>query len=212
MEKLETHDVALRLILTVVTCGLFGLYWIADLTNDIHRLSGKPQTPKGLTAALLTFVTCSVYFYYWLYKISGELVEARREMGLALDSVKNSLYTVAIVFMTLVATALSVLGAIGDMPPELYQDLNHSESLVPMLIYLLVVITSCFVLQCAISAFLLWFVYKRTDPNPRIVYMLMAVLRLNIVTLAFVQASFNNAVIAGKRLKKQPVSTDPSFT
>ena len=202
MEKLETHDVALRLILTVVTCGLFGLYWIADLTNDIHRLSGKPQTPKGLTAALLTFVTCSVYFYYWLYKISGELVEARREMGLALDSVKNSLYTVAIVFMTLVATALSVLGAIGDMPPELYQDLNHSESLVPMLIYLLVVITSCFVLQCAISAFLLWFVYKRTDPNPRIVYMLMAVLRLNIVTLAFVQASFNNAVISGERLKK----------
>lgn len=202
MEKLETHDVALRLILTVVTCGLFGLYWIADLTNDIHRLSGKPQTPKGLTAALLTFVTCSVYFYYWLYKISGELVEARREMGLALDSVKNSLYTVAIVFMTLVATALSVLGAIGDMPPELYQDLNHSESLVPMIIYLLVVITSCFVLQCAISAFLLWFVYKRTDPNPRIVYMLMAVLRLNIVTLAFVQASFNNAVISGERLKK----------
>ncbi len=212
MEKLETHDVALRLILTVVTCGLFGLYWIADLTNDIHRLSGKPQTPKGLTAALLTFVTCSVYFYYWLYKISGELVEARREMGLALDSVKNSLYTVAIVFMTLVATALSVLGAIGDMPPELYQDLNHSESLVPMLIYLLVVITSCFVLQCAISAFLLWFVYKRTDPNPRIVYMLMAVLRLNIVTLAFVQASFNNAVISGERLKKQPVPADPSFT
>lgn len=212
MEKLETHDVALRLILTVVTCGLFGLYWIADLTDDIHRLSGKPQTPKGLTAALLTFVTCSVYFYYWLYKISGELVEARREMGLALDSVKNSLYTVAIVFMTLVATALSVLGAIGDMPPELYQDLNHSESLVPMLIYLLVVITSCFVLQCAISAFLLWFVYKRTDPNPRIVYMLMAVLRLNIVTLAFVQASFNNAVISGERLKKQPVPADPSFT
>ncbi len=212
MEKLETHDVALRLILTVVTCGLFGLYWIADLTNDIHRLSGKPQTPKGLTAALLTFVTCSVYFYYWLYKISGELVEARREMGLALDSVKNSLYTVAIVFMTLVATALSVLGAIGDMPPELYQDLNHSESLVPMIIYLLVVITSCFVLQCAISAFLLWFVYKRTDPNPRIVYMLMAVLRLNIVTLAFVQASFNNAVISGERLKKQPVPADPSFT
>ncbi len=212
MEKLETHDVALRLILTVVTCGLFGLYWIADLTDDIHRLSGKPQTPKGLTAALLTFVTCSVYFYYWLYKISGELVEARREMGLALDSVKNSLYTVAIVFMTLVATALSVLGAIGDMPPELYQDLNHSESLVPMIIYLLVVITSCFVLQCAISAFLLWFVYKRTDPNPRIVYMLMAVLRLNIVTLAFVQASFNNAVISGERLKKQPVPADPSFT
>lgn len=197
MYELKPRDVVMRLILTFVTCGLYGLYWMKTLTDDIHHFSENPKTPTGGKVVLLTLVTCSLYFYYWLYQISGELVEARREKGLSLDAISNATYTVTVVVTSLLAVIFSTLQSMGDIPESVYQDLSKGEAVVAGLVALLVIGVFWVVVQTVIAAGILWLVYRRKDPSPRILYMLLAVFRTQILTAAFLQTSLNDAVGGG---------------
>ena len=196
MDALKPRDVMLRILLTFFTCGLYGLYWMKTLTDDIHRFSGQPKTPPGGKVVLLTFITCSLYFYYWLYQISGELVEARRERGLSPDAISNATYTVTVVVTSLLAVIFSTLQSMGDIPESVYQDLSNGEAVVAGLVALLIIGVFWVVVQTVIAAGILWLVYRRKDPSPRILYMLLAVFRTQILTAAFLQASLNDGIAA----------------
>ena len=196
MDALKPRDVMLRILLTFFTCGLYGLYWMKTLTDDIHAFSGRPTTPGGGKVVLLTLVTCSLYFYYWLYQISGELVEARRERGLSPDAISNATYTVTVVVTSLLAVIFSTLQSMGDIPESVYQDLSNGEAVVAGLVALLIIGVFWVVVQTVIAAGILWLVYRRKDPSPRILYMLLAVFRTQILTAAFLQASLNDGIAA----------------
>ena len=196
MDALKPRDVMLRILLTFFTCGLYGLYWMKTLTDDIHAFSGRPTTPGGGKVVLLPLVTCSLYFYYWLYQISGEMVEARRERGLSPDAISNATYTVTVVVTSLLAVIFSTLQSMGDIPESVYQDLSNGEAVVAGLVALLIIGVFWVVVQTVIAAGILWLVYRRKDPSPRILYMLLAVFRTQILTAAFLQASLNDGIAA----------------
>lgn len=188
MQKIERHDITLRILFTFLTCGLYGLYWMAQVTNDVHAVSGKPQCAGGGKAVLFSVLTCSIYMYYWIYKIGGELVEARYRMGLALDVVEKKIYRNVIVIMTLVSIGISGLQIILQAFDDEYAKMN--PDLLLMLLFWAFIINV--VIQGGLAALLLWFVYKRSNPSPRILYVLMFLLRTNIFTLGFLQDSLND--------------------
>ena len=202
--QIQKRDIALSIVLTVITCGIYGLYWMYKLTNEIHELSGKPRTADGGAVVLYTILTCSFYFYYWLYKISGELVEARREKGLPLDAVSNTTYTITVVVTSLVSVLLSILQTLGELPPRAYQELSDGESLAAGIAALFVISVFWLVVQTIIAAGILWLVYRRKDPHPRILYMLLAIFRIQILTIAFLQASLNDGISSQLSLKNPP--------
>ena len=68
------RNIAIAIILTVVTCGIYGIYWFIMLTDEVNRLSGNENDTSGGIAFLLTLVTCGIYGYYWAYKI-GEKID-----------------------------------------------------------------------------------------------------------------------------------------
>ena len=188
MQKIERHDITLRILFTFLTCGLYGLYWMAQVTNDVHAVSGKPQCAGGGKAVLFSVLTCSIYMYYWIYKIGGELVEARYRMGLALDVVEKKIYRNVIVIMTLVSIGISGLQIILQSFDGEYAKMN--PDLLLMLLFWAFIINV--VIQGGLAALLLWFVDKRSNPSPRILYVLMFLLRTNIFTLGFLQDSLND--------------------
>jgi hypothetical protein len=188
MQKIERHDITLRILFTFLTCGLYGLYWMAQVTNDVHAVSGKPQCAGGGKAVLFSVLTCSIYMYYWIYKIGGELVEARYRMGLALDVVEKKIYRNVIVIMTLVSIGISGLQIVLQSFDDEYAKMN--PDLLLMLLFWAFIINV--VIQGGLAALLLWFVYKRSNPSPRILYVLMFLLRTNIFTLGFLQDSLND--------------------
>ena len=200
MGELKTRDVVLRIILLIITFGLFGLYWMKTLTDDIHRFSGRPQTPSGIKVVLLTLVTCTLYFYYWLYKISGELVEARREKGLPLDAVSNTTYAVTVVVISLPSILLSIL----QIPDRVYQELFSREVLSTSTSAMLIVIALELALKAAIAIGSLWLIYRRQSPHPRILYMFLAIFQLQFLTIAFLQASLNDGISSQLSLKNPP--------
>lgn len=200
MGELKTRGVVLRIILLIITFGFFGLYWMKTLTDDIHRFSGRPQTPSGIKVVLLTLVTCTLYFYYWLYKISGELVEARREKGLPLDAVSNTTYAVTVVVISLPSILLSIL----QIPDRVYQELFSREVLSTSTSAMLIVIALELALKAAIATGSLWLIYRRQSPHPRILYMFLAIFQLQFLTIAFLQASLNDGISSQLSLKNPP--------
>lgn len=70
---IKNRDIAVAIVLTVVTCGLYGLYWFACLNDDLNELTDKNGTSGGI-ALVLSLVTCGIYTLYWMYK-SGEKVD-----------------------------------------------------------------------------------------------------------------------------------------
>ena len=74
----KKRNIALSIILTLITCGIYGIFWFISITNEINRLSGNAQDTSGGLSFLLCLITCQIYSYYWAYK-----------MGLKRDAMMN---------------------------------------------------------------------------------------------------------------------------
>ena len=74
------RNIALCIVLSIVTCGIYGLYWLVVLNDDVNTVTGKPGTSGGMVL-LLTIVTCGIYGLYWAYKMGEKLDQARTEHG-----------------------------------------------------------------------------------------------------------------------------------
>ena len=79
---MKQRSIPVCIILSLVTCGIYSLYWMVVLTDDANRLSGR-QRPSGGTALLLTIVTCGIYGYYWAYQMGEALYNAKAQRGIA---------------------------------------------------------------------------------------------------------------------------------
>ena len=72
------RDIALAIILSIITCGIYGIYWFIVLTDDAKRVSGDESLPSGGVVFLLTLITCGIYGWYWAYKM-GEIIKNVQE-------------------------------------------------------------------------------------------------------------------------------------
>lgn len=73
---LEKRNIAKAIIFTILTCGLYNLYWFAKMNDDILYLSDE-DGPSGGLALLLTIVTCGIYGIYWCYQSGKRMVIAQ---------------------------------------------------------------------------------------------------------------------------------------
>ena len=62
------RNLATCIILSIVTCGIYSLYWFIVITDDAKNASNDVSGASGGTALLLSIVTCGIYGIYWAYK------------------------------------------------------------------------------------------------------------------------------------------------
>lgn len=74
MGMLPERNLAMAILLTIITCGIYGLYWCYTLTEDSNKISGDPNPTSGGMVILLSIVTCGIYSLFWIYK-RGEIVD-----------------------------------------------------------------------------------------------------------------------------------------
>lgn len=70
---IKSRDIAVCIILSIVTCGIYGIYWLVCLVDDLNVASGRVGDTSGGMVVLLTIVTCGIYGMYWAYK-AGEKI------------------------------------------------------------------------------------------------------------------------------------------
>ena len=81
----QNRNIALCIILSIVTCGIYGIYWFICLTNDANTVSKTDGTSGGV-AFLLTLITCGIYGLYWMYKQGEKLDSAKEQRGMSSGS------------------------------------------------------------------------------------------------------------------------------
>lgn len=79
------RNVAIYVILTLVTCGFFGIYWMIVLNDDSLAASGESGT-SGVTVVLLTLVTCGIYGIYWAYQLGMRIDRINASYGRYTDN------------------------------------------------------------------------------------------------------------------------------
>jgi len=61
------RSVGIAILLTIVTCGFYSIYWVYKMLSSLYSLNNQ-QSSAGIDL-LLSFVTCGLYTIYLLYKM-----------------------------------------------------------------------------------------------------------------------------------------------
>ena len=75
---IQKKEIVLYVILTIITCGIFGIVWFINITDDTAKLSGDNEMSGG-KAFLFTLLTCGIYGIYWAYKIGQQLYKTKTD-------------------------------------------------------------------------------------------------------------------------------------
>lgn len=74
-------NIAKCIILTIVTCGIYGIIWFINLVDDLNTAAQTPEESSGITVLLLGLVTCGIYYFYWYYKAGDKVNKVRSLSG-----------------------------------------------------------------------------------------------------------------------------------
>lgn len=102
---IQRREIAVCIILSIVTCGIYGIYWFICLTDDTNYIAGRQDTSGGM-AFLFTLLTCGIYSLYWMYKQGEKLDNVKTAHGMP-SSNSGILYLILAVFgLSIVSYAL----------------------------------------------------------------------------------------------------------
>lgn len=79
--RVPSRSIALYIILSFVTCGIFLIYWLICIVNDLNTAADTPNDTNGVTVWLLSLVTCGIYGIYWMYKAGEKVSAIKRKYG-----------------------------------------------------------------------------------------------------------------------------------
>lgn len=71
---MKNRSIAMCIILSIITCGIYAIYWMISLNNDMCAATPDDafQTSGGIVF-LLSLVTCGFYGLYWIYKMGCKM-------------------------------------------------------------------------------------------------------------------------------------------
>ncbi len=75
------RSVGLCVFFSIITLGIYYLYWLYHIHNDAQEVCGYPMTVSGGVVVLLHIVTGGIYTYYWMYKTGQFLDTAKGQPG-----------------------------------------------------------------------------------------------------------------------------------
>lgn len=94
---MKNRNIVLCIILSILTCGIYGWYWITQLNNDMCALTPEDSyQTSGVKVVVFSLLTCGIYSWYWLYK-----------MGQKMDQIKPGNH--AILFLALGIFGLGII-------------------------------------------------------------------------------------------------------
>jgi len=69
----EKRSIAKAIILSIVTFGIYEIYWFIKMTNEVAEITGDHNNASGGMAFFLTLITGGIYGIFWAYKMGEKL-------------------------------------------------------------------------------------------------------------------------------------------
>ena len=95
--NIQARSIAMYVILSIVTCGTFGLVWFFNMVNDLNTADPRPDDKTPGIVLLLSIVTCGIYQLIWAYKAGEKVDHIRTSNGEAASS-SSVIYLVLCLF------------------------------------------------------------------------------------------------------------------
>jgi hypothetical protein len=112
---MQKRSVGLAIVLSLVTCGIYAIYWMYTITNDVHEVTGRQTTASGGMVILYSLITCGIYSFYWMYKMGESLAEAKEQRGMRVDNNAGLLYLILTFFMLALVSYALIQSSINDI-------------------------------------------------------------------------------------------------
>lgn len=80
----KEKSIGLCVVLSLVTCGIYSIYWLYTIAHDLNDLCESQNQEKGAEPGLvvvLSIVTCGIYLLYYLWKVGKMVSSLTRSNG-----------------------------------------------------------------------------------------------------------------------------------
>ena len=78
---MKNRNIALCIVLSIVTCGIYSIYWWIVATDEMHQVAPNEYQTSGGIAFLLSLITCNIYGFYWAYRMGEKVDQAKGNPG-----------------------------------------------------------------------------------------------------------------------------------
>ena len=78
---IKSRSIVAAIIFTIITCGIYGLYWYVCMANDVNKISNDRNATSGGMCLLFSLLTCGIYSLFWMYKTGDTLDRVRAANG-----------------------------------------------------------------------------------------------------------------------------------
>lgn len=92
----QKREIVTCILLSFITCGIYGIVWFINLTDDVAYLSEDPEF-SGAKAFLFTLITCGIYSFFWAYKLGKNIQIAQSKRNLPASD-NSTLYIILNLF------------------------------------------------------------------------------------------------------------------
>lgn len=94
----QNRNIATAIILSIVTCGIYGIIWFINMVDDVNRVcNDEKSNQSGGTVFLLSLVTCGIYSIIWLYQAGQRLFKAGQKYNIQISD-NSTMYLILSIF------------------------------------------------------------------------------------------------------------------
>ena len=87
---IQNKNIATCILLTIVTCGIYGIIWFISMVDSVNTVCNDDKSNQsGATVFLLSIVTCGIYLLIWFYQAGVRMKTAGDNYGMNISD--NSL-------------------------------------------------------------------------------------------------------------------------
>ncbi|GEN57927.1 hypothetical protein GCM10012290_20360 [Halolactibacillus alkaliphilus] len=102
---IKERSVAMVIILSLITCGLYNLYWFYAITEELSYASNDANF-SGAKSLIFLFLTCGLYAFFWYYIVGQKMAELQRQNSMLVKD-NGVLYIILSIFgFSIIADAI----------------------------------------------------------------------------------------------------------
>lgn len=117
---MKNRNIVMNVILTLLTCGLFGLYWMIVITDDVVFANDREVfNTSGGSVVLFGILTCGIYYIYWAYQMGKAMSVAQSKRNTAISD-NSILYVILLLFGFNIVTLCILQNDLNNLPKNDY--------------------------------------------------------------------------------------------
>ncbi|MCI8459388.1 MAG: DUF4234 domain-containing protein [Clostridia bacterium] len=104
---MKKRNIVLAIVFSIITLGIYAIYWFVKLTNDTNKLDPDHATMGGVAAFFVSLVTFGIYGIYWYYKLGVKAGNIRNENSMGIVYLILGLFGFGVIDYCLAQSAIN---------------------------------------------------------------------------------------------------------